>query len=254
MSALAMLDIVIRIQQILAKLMPAHAVPELLFGGQITSEQKTKFAFKETVSRYKKSIQDVNRSLTLTVGLTIIALYAYLVLPATGEVKIPIVALTVSRQLWIRCVPAVAYILQAFSFTAFIWFILLRLALKMLLAETPKTKGDYGDVTNIALAGTLGQLWIILRIKQFYASKWNYIWYLPTLLLVVTIFLAPMFVCLFFIYQLFIPTSVVDLVLCVVYGTLFIPYALFFILLTGTAAVLGVLEGTIKSKAAATNA
>ena len=56
------------------KLLPAHAVPELLFGGPIRPLNKTKFAFKEIVDRYKLSIDDVNLSLMFSVGLAVIAL------------------------------------------------------------------------------------------------------------------------------------------------------------------------------------
>lgn len=148
------------------KLLPAYAVPELLFGGKIGSQHRTKFAFNETVDRYKASIKDLNRSLTLTIGLTVIALYAYLVLPASGEVEVPFVAIKVSRLLWIRTVPAIAYGLQVLGFTAFIWFMLLRLALRLLLSQRTGTEDDYGDVTNIALEGPLGHLWMILQIRR----------------------------------------------------------------------------------------
>src|SRR5256885_1323795 len=92
------------IVRVVQRVMPMHAVPSLLFGGRIGEQQRTEFAFKETVSRYKKSVRDVNRALTLTIGLGILALYAYLVLPTTGEVSVPFVGLKVSRQLWIRSV------------------------------------------------------------------------------------------------------------------------------------------------------
>jgi hypothetical protein len=215
-----------------------RAVPELLFGGRITKEQKTKFVFKETVERYKTSIKDVNRSLTLTIGLTVIALYAYFVLPAKGEVEIPLVAIKVSRQLWIRIVPAIAYGLQLFGFTALIWYMLLRLGLKMLLMEQTTIGDDYGDVTNVALDGILGHLWIILQIKRFYSSGWNYVWYVPALAVVGVVFFSPLALCLFFILRLF-SSGRFDLVLGLVYSGLFFPYAAFFVLVVFTAAILG---------------
>ena len=231
------------IYRIVEKFMPTNAVPALLFGGEIGTGQKTKFAFKETVERYKLSIADVNRSLALTVGLTVIALYAYAILPANGEVTVPLVAIKVSRQLWIRVVPAIAYGLQVFGFTALIWFMLLRLGLRMLLSERNGTEDDYGDVTNVALQGALGHLWIIFRIKKFYASKWNYLWYLPAICFVSTIFLSPLLLCLFFIRQLFRSH---DLILGLLYSGLFIPYAAFFVLLVCTAMILGAGENALQ--------
>jgi hypothetical protein len=225
------------------KLLPAYAVPALLFGGKIGSLQRTKFAFKETVDRYKTSISDVNRSLALTIGLTVIALYAYLVLPPTGEVEIPLVGIKVSRLLWIRIVPIIAYGLQVFCFTSFIWFMLLRLGLRMLLTERVGTEDDYGDVTNITLEGPLGHLWIVLQIRRFYDSVWNYLWYVPAVALVAMIFMSPLLVCLFFIRQLF---SSGDHLLGLLYSGLFIPYAAFSLLLVCTAAILGVGETAIQ--------
>ena len=62
--------------QVVFKLLPAHAVSILLFGGPIQPLHKTKFAFKEIVDRYKLSIDDVNLSLMFSVGLAVIALYS----------------------------------------------------------------------------------------------------------------------------------------------------------------------------------
>jgi len=90
---------------------------------------------------------------------------------------------------------------------------------------------------NIVLEGPLGHLWMILQIKRFYGSRWNYLWYVPALAVVVTIFISPLLVCLFFIRQLF---SSGDLILGFLYSGLFIPFAAFFLLLVCTAAILGV--------------
>ena len=62
--------------EFLAKLLPQRTVPALLFGGQIEGLHKTKFTFKEIVDRYKVSIDEVNRSLSLSIALALIALYA----------------------------------------------------------------------------------------------------------------------------------------------------------------------------------
>jgi hypothetical protein len=217
-------------------------VSELLFGGRITQRQRTTFVFKETVERYKTSIKDVNRSLTLIIGFTVIVLYAYLVLPSSGEVEIPFVALKVSRQLWIRIAPAIAYGLQVFGFTALIWFMLLRLGLRVLLSERTEKADEYGDITNIELDGALGHLWIILQIKRFYRSKWNYLWYAPALAVVSAVFISPLAVCLFFIKKIFASGG---LLLGAVYTGLFIPYVTFFLLLVSTVAILGLGETTV---------
>jgi hypothetical protein len=225
------------------KLLPAHAVPKLLFGGPIRPLNKTKFAFKEIVDRYKLSIDDVNLSLMFSVGLAVIALYSYFALPASGEVSVPFIGIKISRQLWIKVVPAIAYGLQIFGFTSFIWFMLLRIGLRLILNERQGSDDEYGDVTNVSLKGLLGHLWIAVRIKEFYESKWNYLWYLPFLTVVLTVFMSPLLVCGFFIRQLFRSG---ELVLGFLYGGLLIPYLLFFLLLVCTAAILGMGENTIQ--------
>jgi hypothetical protein len=229
--------------QFVFNLLPAHAVTMLLFGGPIQQLHKTKFAFKEIVDRYKLSIDDVNLSLMFSVGLAVIALYSYFALPASGEVSVPFVGIKISRQLWIRVVPAIAYGLQIFEFTSFIWFMLLRIGLRLILNERSGSDDEYGDVTNVSLKGPLGHLWIALRIKEFYESKWNYLWYLPFLTVVLTVFMSPLLVCSFFIRQLFRSG---DLVLGFLYGGLLIPYLLFFLLLVCTAAILGIGENTVR--------
>ena len=87
--------------------LPMHALPALLFGGGIKDLHKTKFAFKEIVDRYKASIDDVNRSLGVSIGFAIIALYAYIAVPAS--VDVPFIGLKIPRQNWIRVVPAIGY-------------------------------------------------------------------------------------------------------------------------------------------------
>jgi hypothetical protein len=233
---------VVLAMQFVFKLLPAHAVAKLLFGGPIQPLHKAKFAFKEIVDRYKVSIDDVNLSLMFSVGLAVIALYSYFALPASGEVSVPFVGIKISRQLWIRVVPAIAYGLQVLGFTSFIWFMLLRIGLRLILNERHGSDDEYGDVTNVSLKGPLGHLWIALRIKGFYESKWNYLWYLPFLAIVLTVFMSPLLVCSFFIRQLFRSGEVV---LGFLYGGLLIPYLLFFLLLVCTAAILGIGENTV---------
>jgi len=229
--------------QLVLRFLPERTVLRLLFGGSIQARNKTKFAFKETVDRYKSSIDDLNSFLTFSIGLAIIALYSYFALPASGEVSIPFVGLKISRQLWISIVPAIAYGMQVFGFTSLIWFMLLRIGLRMILTEHSNSDDDYGDVTNISLKGPLGHLWIALRIKAFYQSSWNYFWYLPLSAVVLTVFLSPLLVCSFFILQLFRSHN---LVLGFLYGGLLIPYLAFFLLLVCTAGLLGMGENTVQ--------
>jgi hypothetical protein len=231
------------ILELVLKLLPAHAVPKLLFGGPIQARHRTKFAFKEMVDRYKSSIDDVNSSLRFSIGLAAIALYSYFALPASGEVSVPFIGIKISRQLWISVVPAIAYGLQIFGFTSFIWFMLLRIGLRLILIQHAGSDDDYGDVTNISLKGPLGHLWIALRIKEFYRSTWNYLWYLPLLTAVLTVFMSPLLVCSFFIRQLFRSGN---LVLGFLYGGLLIPYLVFFFLLVCTAALLGMGENAVQ--------
>ena len=195
-SQIAIIYAASAIRMILA-LLPATAVPRLLFGGSIQPRHQTKFAFRELVDRYKSSIDDVNSSLTLSIGLAVIALYSYFALPVSGEVNVPFIGIKISRQLWISVVPAIAFALQVFGFTAFIWFMLLRIGLKLILNRRSGSDDDYGDVTNIALRGAIGHLWIAIRIREFYESRWNYLWYLPFLCIVLTVFLSPLLVCSF---------------------------------------------------------
>jgi len=240
-SQIAIIYAASAIRMILA-LLPATAVPRLLFGGSIQPRHQTKFAFRELVDRYKSSIDDVNSSLTLSIGLAVIALYSYFALPVLGEVNVPFIGIKISRQLWISVVPAIAFALQVFGFTAFILFMLLRIGLKLILNRHSGSDDDYGDVTNIALRGAIGHLWIAIRIREFYESRWNYLWYLPFLCIVLTVFLSPLLVCSFFIYQLF---HAGNLALGIVYTGLLIPFLAFFLLLICTAAILGMGENSV---------
>jgi hypothetical protein len=225
------------------QILPEQAVLKLLFGGPIQARNKTKFAFKETVERYKTSIDDVNSSLTFSIGLAVIALYSYFALPPSGEVSVPFIGLKISRQLWISIVPAIAYGLQIFGFTSFIWFMLLRIGLRLILNDHTSSDDDYGDITNISLKGPLGHLWIALRIRASYKSSWNYLWYFPLLGVLLTVFLSPLLVCSFFVLQLFRSHN---LLLGFLYGGLLIPYLVFCLLLVCTAGLLGVGESTVK--------
>lgn len=221
-----------------SKFLPKPAVSALLFGGEIRDEHKTKYVFKEMTDRYKDSIKAFNRALSLNIGFAAIALYAYLVLPPTGTVQIPFVGLSVSRQIWINLVPVVAFCLQILNFTAFVWFMLLRLGLKILI-KTAVNQDDYGDITNIVLSGSLGHIWIVFRIGQFFRSSWNYLWYVPAIILILSVIISPLLICLYFIIQLY---TAGNLWLGLTYSFFFIPCSILFILLIGTASILGVGE------------
>ena len=243
MSILFLPTLILPMMQVLVRLLPEQAVPVLLFGGQIEDLHKTKFAFKEVVDRYKSGIDEVNRSLVVSMGLAVIALYAYFALPVSGTVHIPIIGLEISRQLWIRVVPAISYVIQIFAFTSFIWFMLLRLGLRMLLNQQTGANDDFGDVTNISLKGAIGHLWLVLQIKAFYRSRWNYLWYAPALITVLAVFLSPLVVCGFFVDRLF---AAGEIGLALVYSGFLLPSLMFFVLLAGTTAILGVGESAIR--------
>src|SRR5262249_11277988 len=81
-----------------------------------------------------------------------------------------------------------------------------------------------------------GHLWLALQIKAYYESRLNYVWYGPTLLAVVVVFLSPLLVCGFFVRQLF---KAGELVLAFVYSGLLVPCLMLFLLLAGTVAILG---------------
>jgi hypothetical protein len=229
----------------ISKFLPTPVVSELLFGGEIRDEHKTTYVFKEMTDRYKESIKAFNRALSLNIGFAVIALYAYLVLPPTGTVQIPFVGLSVSRHIWINLVPVVAFCLQILTFTAFVWFMLLRLGLK-LLNKTPVNQDDFGDITNLALSGSLGHIWIIFRIGQFFRFRWNYLWYVPAVIVMLSVIISPLLVCLFFIIQLY---TAGNLWLGLIYSVFFIPYSMLFILLIGTASILGVGEPYLRWEA-----
>jgi hypothetical protein len=90
----------------------------------------------------------------------------------------------------------------------------------------------FPDMTNFYLKGFLGQLWLILSIGNFINSreskfkKINYIWYIPSLFLILSILISPMTICLYFIIQLFLTGT---LWLGLVYSILFVPCSILFL-------------------------
>jgi hypothetical protein len=222
----------------LSEILPARTVKELLFNGEIRNEHKTKYALTITTDRYKDSIKGFNQAVAFNVGFAVIAFYGYIALPPTAQITIPLIGFSVSRLAWITIVPLISYGLQTLIFTTFIWFMVLRLGIKLLYEAVGVTE-DFGDVTNILLEGTLGQMWIILRVTQLFKSKWNLVWAIPVLLVVFIIVTSPLLICIYFIVQLL---ALGRILLGVIYGIFLIPYAALFLLLLATAAILGLGE------------
>lgn len=225
----------IALMETILKLLPENAVPELLFDGVIGDKHKTKYFLNQITNRYKESINGFNRAIAFNIGFGIIALYAYLALPSSGTVTIPFVSLPISRLIWISLVPLISYGLQTFIITSFIWFMILRRGIK-LLNDIVKVNEEFGDATNILLDGALGHIWIILRIRRYFESKLNYIWYVPAAILFLVIMASPLLICIYFIVQLF---AIKSLVLGIIYSILLIPYSALFLLLLLTASILG---------------
>jgi hypothetical protein len=236
--ALVSLYIAPIILRIYEKILPEKAITALLFDGKIRDKHKTKYALTAITDRYKSSISGFNKAVAFNVGFVVIALYGYIVLPPTEKVTIPFVGLSVSRSAWISIVPLISYALQTFIITTFIWFMVLRLGMKLLYEQVGSIE-DFGDVTNILLDGSLGQMWIILRIMQYFKSKLNLIWAVPVMILLLTIITSPILICIFFIFQLF---SLGSIILGVLYSIFLIPFASLFLLLIATAAILGIGE------------
>ena len=220
---------------ILMLLLPKEGVIALLFDGAIDDTNKTKYFFNQITDRYKESVKGFNQAIAFNIGFAIIALYAFLALPATGTVTIPFVSLPVSRITWISLVPLFSYGLQTFIITSFAWFLALRQGIK-LLHEAVGLNQEFGDATNILLNGALGHMWIILRISKYFKSRANYLWYAPALILFLMIMISPLLLCVYFIVQLFIAKSIV---LGIIYSVLFIPYSVLFFALTSTASRFG---------------
>jgi hypothetical protein len=158
------------VSAILSTVFSDRAVLHLLFDGVIDEKHKTKYFFSQITDRYKESIKGFNRAMSFNIGFAIIALYAYFALPATGTITVPFISLPVSRLIWISLVPLISYGLQTFIITSFIWFMTLRQGIVLLNKEI-SLDPDFGDATNLLLDGALGQIWIILRIRQYFKMK-----------------------------------------------------------------------------------
>jgi hypothetical protein len=223
--------------------LPENVVRSILFGGQIRPEHKTNFTLRELSDRYKKSIMTFNKALSLNVGFAAIALYAFFMLPPQGKVKVPLIGLEISRMIWINLAPLIAFGLQVIIFTAFLWFMLLRLGQKILIAEIGEEQ-DFGDITDISLSGPIGHTWLIFRIGGYLESKWNIIWYVPIVLIAICVILSPLLVSTFFVVQLFIMKSYM---VATIYVICSVPYFILFFILLGTTAILGLAENAFRA-------
>ena len=248
-----------------AKVVQPFITQHLLFDGKVRDEFRNKEVYKEIISRYKDSIDAANRKIGFTITFAVIALYVYFVLPETETIKIPFIDLSVSRQMWISIAPAISYGLEVLVITSFLWFMVLRVGVKIIAEQSQESqivatikstsrkksktnspiapdiekqdsKEVFADLTNILLKGTLGDLWMIFRIRKVFESQWHYFWYIPLLLLVFLATLSPGLISLFFTYQLFL---VGYIGLGIIYAIVFFPVSVLLLILMGMVGLLG---------------
>lgn len=230
-------------------------VGEILFEGELKKEHHSKEVVKEITERYKASVADVNKSIGFNIAFSVFALYAYFALPITDSLKLPIINLELSRPIWVTIAPLISYGLQILILTSIVWFLGLRMTLKIISKEATKidvnqkeTKSgntsitmdrisEYPDVTNLTLKGVLGHLWILMRIKDFFKSKFNLIWYIPLILFAILVLISPLFTCLYFIIQLFLLGSNIT---GIIYLCILIPFIILFIVLIGMTSLLSI--------------
>jgi hypothetical protein len=131
--------------------------------------------------------------------------------------------------------------------TSFLWFVALKIGIKTLVNESenhPLLKDQdsrevFVDLTDLHLKGGLGTIWMIFRIREIFKSKWNYVWYVPLLLLIILVVLSPAIIPLFFTYLLF---QIQYIGLGIIYAIIFIPISFLLVLLIGTVGLLGLSE------------
>jgi hypothetical protein len=237
--------------ELVLRLLPDRAVRVLLFGGSVRAEHKTTFALKEIAERYKRSIGTLNFARSSNVGFAAIAFYAFLVIPKDQVVEVPLVTLSITQSQWIQIAPAIAFGLQLFTLTAFLWFMVLRIGQFMLLREVGKTD-NFGDITDVALEGPIGHMWLVLQLWDFIDSRWNLLWYVPAVVLILAVVLSPLGVPLIFILALF---RLELYVVAFSYAVLFLPYAVLLLILVGAGVILALggralTESLAQSKAA----
>jgi len=209
---------------------------ELLFGGKIDGYHKTKFAVEKFAERYKESIDNLNRAITVSVAFVPIAL---LPLPAGAGLKIPLIDLSVTNQNWLRVCPAISYGLQTFTLVALVWFLVMRRGLDVLNEEFRASQPAveyFGDVSNIMLTGIVGSLWMLVSIPRYIPSRLHLFWFLPLCFLVILAILSPSLLCGYFVFKLFILR---DFVPASIYCALIVPSVVLSLLLIGFSVVAG---------------
>lgn len=125
--------------------LPETVVRSILFGGEITPEYSKEFAFSQLLDGYKTSISTLNKAISFNIAFAAIALYVFIAIPPEKPVEAPFIGLELSQSTWLHIAPLVAFCLQIFVFTSFLWFMLLRLAQKMVVQQMGKDK-DFADV------------------------------------------------------------------------------------------------------------
>src|SRR6185295_19383247 len=99
-----------------------------LFSGRTLDDYKNKDSVEKITKRYSESVNDINKAIMFSIGFSLIAFYAYLVLPKNGTLEVPLIGLSLSREQWIKIAPLILLILQIFMLSSLIWFLVLRLS------------------------------------------------------------------------------------------------------------------------------
>lgn len=231
------------------KAIRSQLVIKQVFINMLPVGKPTKEIFDQLTERYKASIEDVNQKTVFAVSFAFIALYVYFVLPETEAVKIPFTDVSVSREIWIGVAPAISCALAILTITSFLWWMTLRAGIKfwvrrarelaksgLLDIKEGNPEEPFPDLTNLLLKGTLGSMWMLFRIPGVLSSRWNYVWTIPLLVLLILVALSPALISWFFTYLLF---QTGYLVLGVVYVAIFIPVSVLSLFLLGTAGLAG---------------
>src|SRR5271167_4047922 len=199
-----------------ASVVPKQLVLDFLFGGMIDESHKTKVFAEKFATRYAKSVDALNRAISLSVAFVPIAL-----LPTEKGMKLPLIGLDVSYQNWLRVSPAISYGLQIFTLVALCWLLIMRRGLDV-LNETLRGVEYFGDVSNIMLTGIIGSLWMFVAVRQHLASQLHRLWFFLLFLLFGLVIFSPSILCIYFVYALFVSK---DFVPAVIYLVLLFPSA-----------------------------
>ena len=204
------------------------------FVGNLRPEQKTKYAFHETIKRYQACVSSINRAITINVGFAFLSLYAFYLIPQNEAFKAPYVDVYVSREIWLSIVPVIGYALQLWVLTSFIWFMYLRLRIISVVAERG-SDNEFGEISDICLSGIMGQIWISYKVLSTFKSKLKYLWSAPAAFILAIIVFSPLIILVYFIIELFI---LGDFWLGSVYALFLIPYSIFFFALIVVSGIL----------------